>query len=75
LQTICLGWLRTEILLISVSWVARMIGWSHQCVANFSYSLKQLQSIMGNTCIYSTCLLMVDISNLLPFVKTFFNKR
>jgi hypothetical protein len=27
--TICLGWLRTMILLISASWVARMIGVSH----------------------------------------------
>jgi hypothetical protein len=33
-QTICLGWLRTMILLISASWVARIIGMSHQCPAH-----------------------------------------
>jgi hypothetical protein len=33
LQTICLGWLWTVILLISTSWVARIIGVSHQHVA------------------------------------------
>jgi hypothetical protein len=32
-QTICLGWFRTEILLISASWVARITGVSHQCPA------------------------------------------
>jgi hypothetical protein len=31
--TICLGWLWTKILLIAVSWVARIIGMSHQCLA------------------------------------------
>jgi hypothetical protein len=30
LWTICVGWLWTEILLISASWVARMTGVSHQ---------------------------------------------
>jgi hypothetical protein len=30
LQTICLGWLQAAILLISVSWVARIIGVSHR---------------------------------------------
>jgi hypothetical protein len=29
LQTICLAWLQTSILLISASWVARIIGTSH----------------------------------------------
>jgi hypothetical protein len=33
LQTICLGWLLTMILLIFASWVARIIGMSHQCLA------------------------------------------
>jgi hypothetical protein len=32
-QTICQGWLRTSILLISVSSVARITGMSHQCPA------------------------------------------
>jgi hypothetical protein len=31
LWTICLGWFWTVILLISASWVARIIGLSHQC--------------------------------------------
>jgi hypothetical protein len=35
LQTICLGWLRTAILLISASWVARITGVSHRCPALF----------------------------------------
>jgi hypothetical protein len=30
-QTICPGWLRKVILLISASWVARITGVSHQC--------------------------------------------
>jgi hypothetical protein len=34
--TICLGWLRTAIILISASWVARIAGVSHLCL---SYSL------------------------------------
>jgi hypothetical protein len=29
-RIICLGWLQTEILLISASWVARITGMSHQ---------------------------------------------
>jgi hypothetical protein len=29
--TICLGWFRTAILLVSASWVARIIGVSHWC--------------------------------------------
>jgi hypothetical protein len=29
--TICPGWLRTAILLISASWVARITGVSHHC--------------------------------------------
>jgi hypothetical protein len=32
LQTICLDWLQTSILLISASEVARIIGVSHQCL-------------------------------------------
>jgi hypothetical protein len=32
-QTICQGLLQTMILLISASWVARIIGMSHQCLA------------------------------------------
>jgi hypothetical protein len=36
-QIICLNWLQTVILLISASWIARIIGVSHQCltVPNF----------------------------------------
>jgi hypothetical protein len=33
LWTICLGWFWTVILLISTSWVARIIGVSHWCLA------------------------------------------
>jgi hypothetical protein len=33
-RTICPGWLWTMILLISASWVARIIGMSHQYPAN-----------------------------------------
>jgi hypothetical protein len=36
LRTICLGWLRTTILLISASWVARIIGASHRYLAIIS---------------------------------------
>jgi hypothetical protein len=32
--TICFGWLQTMILLISASWVARIIGMSHQLLAS-----------------------------------------
>jgi hypothetical protein len=32
-RTICLGWLRTTILLICASWVARITGASHWCPA------------------------------------------
>jgi hypothetical protein len=32
-RTICQGWLWTMILQISASWVARIIGVSHQCLA------------------------------------------
>jgi hypothetical protein len=32
-RTICLGWLQTIILLVSTSWVARIIGVSHQHLA------------------------------------------
>jgi hypothetical protein len=31
--TICLGWLQTVMLLIYVSWIARITGVSHQCPA------------------------------------------
>jgi hypothetical protein len=31
--SICQGWLQTETLLISASWVARLIGVSHRCPA------------------------------------------
>jgi hypothetical protein len=29
-QTVCSGWLQTEMLLVSASWVARITGMSHQ---------------------------------------------
>jgi hypothetical protein len=35
--TICPGWLRTTILLISASWVARITGVSHQHPAIFIF--------------------------------------
>jgi hypothetical protein len=39
LQNVCLGWLWTSSLLISVSWVARITGISHWCPASsFFYS-------------------------------------
>jgi hypothetical protein len=31
------GWLQTSVLLISASWVARIIGMSHQCPADFIF--------------------------------------
>jgi hypothetical protein len=34
-QTVCLGWLRTSLLLISASWVARITGVSHRCPVPF----------------------------------------
>jgi hypothetical protein len=39
--TICLGWLRTAILLISASWVAGITGMGHQRLA-FIFSLRHL---------------------------------
>jgi hypothetical protein len=44
-QTTCLGWLRTSILLISASWVARITGMSHWCPALF-VCLKQVLAIL-----------------------------
>jgi hypothetical protein len=38
-RTVCLGWLWTVILLISASWVARIIGVSHQCPAHYWFLL------------------------------------
>jgi hypothetical protein len=38
-QTICPGWSQTEILLISASWVVRITGLSHQCLAIARYLL------------------------------------
>jgi hypothetical protein len=35
--TVCLGWPRTKILLISASQVARITGVSHQCLAFFFF--------------------------------------
>jgi hypothetical protein len=35
-ELLCQGWVRTLILLISVSWVARITGLSHQCPALLS---------------------------------------
>jgi hypothetical protein len=32
-QTICPGWLWTIVLLISASWVARIMGVNHRCLA------------------------------------------
>jgi hypothetical protein len=33
LRIICLGWLQTAIFMISASWVDRITGVSHQCLA------------------------------------------
>jgi hypothetical protein len=35
LQTICLGWFQTSILLIAASWVAKVIGVSHPQPASY----------------------------------------
>jgi hypothetical protein len=40
LQTICLGWLWTVMLLISASWVPRITGMSHQHLANLDFFLS-----------------------------------
>jgi hypothetical protein len=63
-QTICPGWLRTVILLISASWVARITGVSHWCAAVTSILQKGFENIgrqrLGpwlkrrNTCLAST---------------------
>jgi hypothetical protein len=45
LRTICPGWLRTAVLLISVSWVARTTGVSHHCLARM---LTLLMHITNN---------------------------
>jgi hypothetical protein len=37
LQTICPGWLWTMILLISASWVVRIIKMTHQRLASFTF--------------------------------------
>jgi hypothetical protein len=42
--TICLGWLPTTILLISISWVARIIGVSHWCLAKALCDLSEFLS-------------------------------
>jgi hypothetical protein len=42
-QTICLGWLRTTILLIAASWVARITGVSHQHPAAFCLLKQKLK--------------------------------
>jgi hypothetical protein len=34
LRTVFPGWLQTTIFLISVSWIARIIDMSHQCLAD-----------------------------------------
>jgi hypothetical protein len=41
LQTISPHWLWTSILLISASWVARIIGMSHQRLASYSFNSKK----------------------------------
>jgi hypothetical protein len=37
--TICLGWLQTAILLISISWIARITGMSHWCLVPLSFKI------------------------------------
>jgi hypothetical protein len=58
--TICLGWLWTAILLISVSWVARIRGVSHQCLVIFwiliLYLLNKLVKIFSH---FTDCLLFL----------------
>jgi hypothetical protein len=41
-RTICLDRLRTSILLISASWVTRIIGMSHMCLAQFLFLIAQM---------------------------------
>jgi hypothetical protein len=48
--TICLGWLRTVILLISAPWVATITGRSHQCPAKFKLFLRPLKSYAIGPC-------------------------
>jgi hypothetical protein len=40
--TICLGWVQTVILLISASWVARITGVSHKCLAGLFLRLSTM---------------------------------
>jgi hypothetical protein len=53
LWAICLGWLRTEILLISASWVVRITGWSHRhptiVGSEFIYCLHLCPLVFLNT--------------------------
>jgi hypothetical protein len=54
LQTICLGWLQTEVLLISVSWVARITGVSHWHPAQItfvSYFTTKMKSNQKELCL------------------------
>jgi hypothetical protein len=44
-RAICLGWLRTAILLISASWVARIIGVSHWCPASIHLFFAQIKAL------------------------------
>jgi hypothetical protein len=46
-RTICRGWLWAMILLISASWIARIIGISHQHPALFSKILIQFSSCLS----------------------------
>jgi hypothetical protein len=59
LWTVCPGWLWTTILLISVSWIARITGMSHQCPACNVYlcSNVDLCSLSIATC---PCLMYRD---------------
>jgi hypothetical protein len=45
-QTICPGWLRTSVLWISASWIARITGVSHQRLAWHLFN-KKFKSYLG----------------------------
>jgi hypothetical protein len=42
--TICPGWLWTTILLVSTSWVVRIIGVNHQCLASHYILVRSLSN-------------------------------
>jgi hypothetical protein len=49
-QTICLGWLRTVILLMSASWAARITGVSHCCPALTPLGIMWIRNVSTSGC-------------------------